>query len=92
MADRTQCTMAAAMAIMQGTVAILALEEVAALTDDDETAESLLKVAEALAAQNHAMSTRVARLDELARRRWWRGWAGGVSSVFRVCANLCKHR
>ena len=74
MADRTQCTMAAAMAIMQGTVAILALEEVAALTDDDETAEALHKVAEALAAQNHAMGLLLARLDELARRRWWLWW------------------
>jgi len=74
MADRTQCTMAAAMAIMQGTVAILALEEVAALTDDDETAEALHKVAEALAAQNHAMGLLLARLDELERRWWWLWW------------------
>lgn len=73
MVDRTQCTMAAAMAIMQGTVAILALEEVAARTDD-ETAEALHKVAEALAAQNHAMGLLLARVDELERRWWWLWW------------------
>lgn len=73
MVDRTQCTMAAAMAIMQGTVAILALEEVAARADD-ETAEALHKVAEALAAQNHAMGLLLARVDELERRFWWWPW------------------
>ncbi len=69
MADSAQCTMAAAVAIMHGTIAILALEEVARTADDD-TAEALRKVAEALAMQNHAMGLLLARIDEL-ERRWW---------------------
>ena len=74
MADSAQCAMAAAVAIMHGTIAILALEEVAARATDSETAEALHKVAEALAMQNHAMGLLLARLDEIERRWWWWPW------------------
>ena len=71
MADLKQCTMAAGLAIMQGTLAIIALEELLSRIDDSDTADTLNRVAEALAANNHAMGLLLARVDAIERRFWW---------------------